>query len=162
MCTLQCLDRCLVSYLTFYLSIAFNSFADNIYYSDSDRANLYLGGGAEPTSTQSLAYLLRNDILTTVEDERAEVKYLLKEVNKKANGETIVVGGDGLDMDEITGLSKTANVAMKKYLDLVPPSELTGKSALVLFHYVNQCAQDESWCLAIVFLYLITLASHMY
>ena len=117
---------------------AFNAFADNIYYSDSDRANLYLGGGAEPTSTQSLAYLLRNDILTTVEDERAEVKYLLKEVNKKANGEkTIIVGGDnGLDMDEITGLSKTANVAMKKYLDLVPPSELTeartrrGKSLL--------------------------------
>ena len=103
---------------------AFNAFADNIYYSDSDRANLYLGGGAEPTSTQSLAYLLRNDILTTVEDMRAEVKYLLKEVNKKANGETIVVGGDGLDIDEITGLSKTANVAMKKYLDLVPPSEL--------------------------------------
>jgi len=118
---------------------AFNAFADNIYYADSDRANLYLGGGAEPTSTQSLAYLLRNDILTTVEDERAEVKYLLKEVNKKANGETIVVGGDGLDMDEITGLSKTANVAMKKYLDLVPPSELTGKSALVLFYLMNSC-----------------------
>ncbi len=49
---------------------AFNAFADNIYYSDPDRANLYLGGGAVPQSTQTLAYLLRNDVLTNVEDMR--------------------------------------------------------------------------------------------
>ncbi len=49
---------------------AFNAFADNIYYSDPDRANLYLGGGAVPQSTQTLAYLLRNDVLTTTEDMR--------------------------------------------------------------------------------------------
>jgi hypothetical protein len=49
---------------------AFNAFADNIYYSDPDRANLYLAGGAVPQSTQTLAYLLRNDVLTNVEDMR--------------------------------------------------------------------------------------------
>ena len=49
---------------------AFNAFADNIYYSDPDRANLYLGGGAVPQSTQTLAYLLRNDVLTNTEDMR--------------------------------------------------------------------------------------------
>jgi dimeric dUTPase (all-alpha-NTP-PPase superfamily) len=49
---------------------AFNAFADNIYYSDPDRANLYLGGGAVPQSTQTIAYLLRNDVLTNVEDMR--------------------------------------------------------------------------------------------
>jgi hypothetical protein len=49
---------------------AFNAFADNIYYSDPDRANVYLGGGAVPQSTQTLAYLLRNDVLTNTEDMR--------------------------------------------------------------------------------------------
>ena len=103
---------------------AFNAFADNIYYSDPDRANLYLGGGAVPQSTQTLAYLLRNDVLTNVEDMRAETQYLLKELNKKKDGEAVVVGGDGLDLEEIQTLSKAANEAMVKYLALVPPKEL--------------------------------------
>ena len=98
---------------------AFNAFADNIYYSDPDRANLYLGGGAVPQSTQTLAYLLRNDVLTNVEDMRAETQYLLKELNKKNDGETVVV-----DLEEIQTLSKAANEAMVKYLALVPPKEL--------------------------------------
>lgn len=45
----------------------FNSFADNVYYSDPDRANAYLGGGAVPKSEQSLLYLLRNEILTNID-----------------------------------------------------------------------------------------------
>lgn len=111
---------------TLYI-LAFNAFADNIYYSDPDRANLYLGGGAIPKTTQSIAYLLRNDVLTNVEDMRAEVTYLLKELNKMASGTKVVVGGEGeggLDLDEISKLSKTAGEGMCKYLDLVPPKEL--------------------------------------
>lgn len=104
---------------------AFNAFADNIYYSDPDRANLYLGGGAVPKTSQSIAYLLRNDILTGIEDMRAEVQYLLKELAKLSPGEVVKVGGDkGLDLEEISGLSKTASEGMIKYLDLVPPKEL--------------------------------------
>lgn len=38
----------------------FNAYSDNIYYSDPDRANAYLGGGATPKNEQSIAYLLRN------------------------------------------------------------------------------------------------------
>lgn len=102
----------------------FNAFADNIYYADPDRANLYLGGGAEPSSTQSIAYLIRNDVLTSVEDMRAEVQYLLKELAKLKNGEVVSVGEGGLDLEEITRLSKTANEGMVKYLDVVPPKEL--------------------------------------
>ena len=60
----------------------FNAFADNIYYSDPDRANAYLGGGAVPKNEQSIAYLLRNDILTNVESLQAEVTYLIKEQKK--------------------------------------------------------------------------------
>ena len=108
--------------------LAFNAFADNIYYSDPDRANLYLGGGAEPTTIQSIAYLLRNDILTNIEDMRAEVKFLLKELEKNGVDEAVN------ELDEIYGLNKVANEAMKKYLDLVPPNEL--KSARGIFEGV--------------------------
>ena len=44
----------------------FNRYGDNIYYSDPDRANMYLGGGATPKSEQSvrttcLAWSLKSD-----------------------------------------------------------------------------------------------------
>ena len=66
-----------LSHVTYFLHDA----ADNIYYSDPDRANLYLGGGAVPKNEQSIAYLLRNDILTNLENLQAEVAYLIKETN---------------------------------------------------------------------------------
>ena len=98
---------------------AFNAFADNIYYVDTDRANAYLGGGATPGSTQSMAYLLRNDVLTSIEDMRAEVGYLIRELEK---GEKIGEGGvDALDLE---GMLKMAKEGMGRYLDLVPPKEL--------------------------------------
>ena len=103
---------------------SFNAFADNIYYSDPDRANLYLGGGATPKASQSIAYLLRNEILTDVEDMRAEVRYLAGEVGKGgATAEGII------DLDEMYRLSESANVGMRKYLDLVPPRELVAARA---------------------------------
>ena len=89
----------------------FNKYGDNIYYSDPDRANFYLGGGATPKTEQSLAYLLRNDVLTNVENLRAELEYLLK---------------NGI-MDETDDLFNYADIsasAMKKYLAIVPPNEL--------------------------------------
>jgi len=93
----------------------FNAFADNIYYSDPDRANLYLGGGATPKNEQSIAYLLRNDILTNVENLQAEVVYLIKE--QKA--------GNPPETEDLYKYAKIAKDGMKKYLDLVPPSERT-------------------------------------
>ena len=84
-------------------------------YSDPDRANLYLGGGAIPQNSQSIAYLLRNDVLTNVEDMRAEVAYLLK-VLRKGEGE--------LELEDILAMSKMGKEGMAKYLDLVPPKEL--------------------------------------
>lgn len=98
---------------------AFNAFADNIYYVDTDRANVYLGGGATPGSTQSIAYLLRNDVLTNVEDMRAEVAYLVRELEKGGR-----IGEGGLVLDDLIGMVKMAKGGMRKYLDLVPPKEL--------------------------------------
>ena len=88
----------------------FNAYGDNIYYSDPDRANAYLGGGATPKNEQTLAYLQRNEILTSVEDLQAEVAYLLK--NRKESPEDAV------------SLAKNAAQAMRRYLEVVPPSEL--------------------------------------
>jgi len=101
---------------------AFNAFADNIYYSDPDRANLYLGGGAIPKSTQTIAYLLRNDVLTNLEDMNAELQYLLRELEKNKN--TAVGGEGGLGLEDLYGFVKGAKQGMIKYLELVPPNEL--------------------------------------
>jgi len=92
----------------------FNAFADNIYYSDPDRANAYLGGGATPKNEQSIAYLLRNDVLTNLENLQAEVAYLLKEQEK----------GNELETEDLFQFVKISQDGMVKYLDLVPPEEL--------------------------------------
>jgi len=89
---------------------AFNRYGDNIYYSDPDRANLYLGGGATPKTEQSIAYLLRNDILTNMENLRAELEYLIK------SGEN--------ETDDLYSYADICTSAMKKYLAQVPPNQL--------------------------------------
>ena len=97
----------------------FNAFGDNIYYTDPDRANLYLGGGATPKSSQSMAYLIRNDILTNVQDMRAEVAYLLSSSSSSSTATTTS------STDDLVQMAATANRAMTQYLNqVVPPSEL--------------------------------------
>jgi hypothetical protein len=46
-------------YETVALKRAFNDFADNIYYSDPDRANLYLGGGGKYCCCSLALFLTR-------------------------------------------------------------------------------------------------------
>jgi hypothetical protein len=92
----------------------FNAFADNIYYSDPDRANAYLGGGAVPRNEQSIAYLLRNEVLTNLENLQAEVVYLIKE--EKA--------GNALETEDLVTYIKLCTGGMEKYLELVPPNEI--------------------------------------
>lgn len=88
----------------------FNAYGDNIYYTDPDRANVYLGGGATPKTEQTLAYLQRNEILTKVEDLRAELDFILRNPSEST--------------DELRQLSREACSAMRRYLDIVPPTEL--------------------------------------
>lgn len=90
----------------------FNAFADNIYYTDPDRANAYLGGGATPKNEQSIAYLYRNDILTNVESLQAEVTYLIKPESKDE------------DKTDLFMYMENVKKSMVKYLELVPPAEL--------------------------------------
>jgi hypothetical protein len=96
----------------------FNAYGDNIYYSDPDRANVYLGGGATPTNEQSLAYLLRNDVLTNLEDLTAELEYLVKSGDK--------------ERDDLYKYADGAVSAMKRYLAIVPPKELEKAQELLL------------------------------
>jgi hypothetical protein len=54
----------------------FNAYSDNIYYSaDSAEANLYLLGGATPSSRQTSQYLLRNEIIKQAGEIVDELKY---------------------------------------------------------------------------------------
>ena len=89
----------------------FNAYGDNIYYSDPDRANLYLGGGATPKTEQSIAYLLRNDILTNMENLRAELEFLLKNPSET-------------EFEDLYSFADICADSMKRYLAIVPPSEL--------------------------------------
>jgi hypothetical protein len=56
------------------LKLVFNTYSDNIFYSDPERSNIYLKGGATPTNNQSILYLARNEIISRVEDLVAEVR----------------------------------------------------------------------------------------
>jgi hypothetical protein len=91
----------------------FNKYGDNIYYSDPDRANMYLGGGATPKNEQSIAYLLRNDILTSMENLRAELEFLIKTTEEENESR-----------EDLYTYADIVTSAMKKYLAQVPPNEL--------------------------------------
>mmetsp|Transcript_24145 Transcript_24145/g.81155 ORF Transcript_24145/g.81155 Transcript_24145/m.81155 type:complete len:250 (+) Transcript_24145:25-774(+) len=73
------------------LKKAFNFYSDNIYYTDDQRANIYLLGGATPETAQTEQYLLRNEVLTAVGNARLELDYLCAEAAKE--------GGDRDDGD---------------------------------------------------------------
>jgi len=62
-------------------------------------------------SDMGLRYLLRNDLLTAVDDARAEVRYQLKQLNN--NGASSIDGSDLLE------LLLTAQSALNKWFDLI-------------------------------------------
>eukprot|EP00587_Corethron_hystrix_P006760 CAMPEP_0113315700 /NCGR_PEP_ID=MMETSP0010_2-20120614/11266_1 /TAXON_ID=216773 ORGANISM="Corethron hystrix, Strain 308" /NCGR_SAMPLE_ID=MMETSP0010_2 /ASSEMBLY_ACC=CAM_ASM_000155 /LENGTH=277 /DNA_ID=CAMNT_0000172259 /DNA_START=279 /DNA_END=1113 /DNA_ORIENTATION=+ /assembly_acc=CAM_ASM_000155 len=94
----------------------FNAYGDNIYYTDPDRANLYLGGGAAPTSEQTTAYLTRNEILTNIEALQAEVEYLLK-IKKGIIKDEYVT-------EDLFDYAEKASKGMARYLSGIPPNEM--------------------------------------
>ena len=57
------------------LKLVFNTYSDNIFYSDPERSNIYLKGGATPTNNQSILYLARNEVISRVEDLVAELRF---------------------------------------------------------------------------------------
>ena len=67
---------------------------------------------ATPKSIQSLAYLLRNDILDNLDNLRAELQYQLQSSEPPSS-----------DDDDVRQLTTAAYTAMQKYLDIIPPNE---------------------------------------
>jgi hypothetical protein len=106
-------------YETKMFKTIFNAYGDNIYYSDPDRANLYLAGGATPKNEQSLAYLLRNDLLTAVQNVQVEVDYCLNHVDSARHE------------NDVAMYASQASESLAHYLDLVPPRELDRARALL-------------------------------
>jgi len=80
------------------VKLVFNTYSDNIFYSDPDRSNMYLKGGATPTNTQSILYLARNEIITKIEDLVAELRFAGKGNMKEAD-----VEGCGRSLREAIG-----------------------------------------------------------
>merc|ERR1712039_687207 len=58
----------------------FNAYSDNIYYSSSSaEANVYLLGGATPSTSQTTQYLLRNEALKQLGEYVDELRYQLNQ-----------------------------------------------------------------------------------
>ena len=75
---------------------------------------------ATPKTEQSLAYLLRNEILTNIEDMRAELEYLSRHRDESD--------------EDLQRLATAAANAMQRYLAVVPPRELEQARALLASH----------------------------
>jgi len=75
---------------------------------------VYLGGGATPRNEQSLAYLLRNEVLTNIEALKAELDYLLKDSTPAS---------EKSETADLFQYAKTATTTMDEYIKLVPPNE---------------------------------------
>jgi hypothetical protein len=92
----------------------FNRYSDNIFYADPRRANLYLGGGAIPDSSQTNKYLYRNVALTSIQNLKEDIDTLIKEKqwsDKQAVDDTIDDIREALD-------------AFKNYFDLIDPNDI--------------------------------------
>jgi hypothetical protein len=72
-----------------------------------------------PKTAQSLAYLLRNEILTNVEDLQAELDYLMAHPDES-------------DDTDAKSYAASANAAMQRYLEVVPPNELKQAKELLM------------------------------
>lgn len=96
----------------------FNAYSDNIYYStDSAEANVYLLGGATPSSRQTNQYLLRNEIIKQAGEIVDELRYQLGLSAAQRDSEVA---------EEYIGL---ALKAFAEYFALAPPDEVANARA---------------------------------
>jgi len=57
----------------------FNRYSDNIYLASPDQANVYLAGGTLPSTLQTEQYLLRNKVLTAIQNVQQDLSTMLEE-----------------------------------------------------------------------------------
>jgi len=122
------------SYDTKQLKKIFNRYADNIYYSDPDRANLYLGGGAVPDTKQTEKYLLRNEVITNINNLHDDIDILLGAAHQRGGSSSSSKekeGSTGRDLDatdqdyiDTVDDCRTALDSIQQYLSLVDKDDL--------------------------------------
>ena len=122
------------SYDTKQLKKIFNRYADNIYYSDPDRANLYLGGGAVPDTKQTEKYLLRNEVITNINNLHDDIDILLEAAHQRGGSSSSSKekeGSTGRDLDaadqdyiDTVDDCRTALDSIQQYLSLVDKDDL--------------------------------------
>jgi hypothetical protein len=83
---------------------------------------------ATPKSIQSLAYLLRNEILDNLDNLRAELQYQLQQQQQQKSSSSTTTSNDDddnvEDIEEVRQLITAAYTSMQKYLEIIPPNEL--------------------------------------
>jgi len=106
----------------------FNRYSDNIFYSSttSERANIYLGGGTTPDSAQTSQYLLRNVILTSVQNALQDVAELTQ-----LSEQDLLSEEKRLDVQDALSDVSEARAALDKYLALADPQDLATARALM-------------------------------
>ena len=92
----------------------FNRYSDNIFYQDPRRANIYLGGGAIPDSSQTNKYLYRNVALTSIENLKDDINTLIKD--KQWNDQQAI--------DDTIDDIKEALDAFNSYFTLIDPNDI--------------------------------------
>ena len=102
----------------------FNRYSDNIYYSDPERANIYLGGGAVPNTQQTTQYLFRNSALTAIGDIKEDVLLLLDDFKKNRDIDPQAVA-DAVDD------CREALEALTSYLELADPVDVKEARSIV-------------------------------
>lgn len=106
----------------------FNRYSDNIFYSSttSERANIYLGGGTTPDSAQTTQYLLRNVIITAVQNALQDVAELAQLSDQELRGED-----RRLDVQDALSDVSESRQALDKYLALADPQDLATAKAIL-------------------------------
>ena len=113
---------------------AFNKYSDNIFYSDSRQANLYLGGGTLPDSRQTQQYLLRNSVMSGVEFVRGDVEGLAeaqaKGASSSASASASASSSFAQDVTDALSDLDEARAALGKYFALADPDDLAKARAV--------------------------------
>lgn len=73
------------------------------------------------TSDMGMRYLYRNQVLTAMDDVRAELEYQLKQQQQKQQQQQSPQSFDGRELLDLLGLARDA---MDRWLSLVPPSDV--------------------------------------
>ena len=100
----------------------FNRYGDNIYYSSPERANIYLAGGALPGTVQTEQYMLRNDVITNVENLREDIANIIKQP---------FGGWSDQEIEDMADDFRETLQSLESYLDRTNPDDL--KFARILY-----------------------------